>query len=399
MNLQWSKAQYQMFFEDSKLARIRTYPKGRRFGATRGAMQAFFIKMLDGVTPLLWLDVNQGNITRYKEMYLNALLNRLPKDSWKYHGGINQLIIDKSIADFRSVTRLNDIEGMNYRLTFVNEAGIILKNRYVIENAIKPMLFDNSDSELICAGTPKGFNYFYELSEKGRKQTRNHLNRVYTTFDNPWINEDNVRELTEEIPEVVQQQEIYGQFISDELTLVKPSYIRRWDQPLPTPLTITVGVDLAISEKQSADYTAIAVLGRHRETGRIFIIDIRRDRVPFHRVLPFIEGVARTYRAELVGVESNQFQIAVAQELLRQTTLPIKPVHSYDDKVSRFMPVAARYEQGLIYHTPGLHKEYEKELLGFPNNCEHDDMVDAVSLAYKSLDSLKSMQSLTIRDL
>ena len=51
------------------------------------------------------------------------------------------------------------------------------------------------------------------------------------------------------------------------------------------------------------------------------------------------------------------------------------------DKVTRFMPLAARYESGVICHARGLSPAFEDELLAFPVG-EHDDQVDALSYAY-----------------
>jgi phage terminase large subunit-like protein len=51
------------------------------------------------------------------------------------------------------------------------------------------------------------------------------------------------------------------------------------------------------------------------------------------------------------------------------------------DKLVRFQPILARYEQGLVYHVPGLPNEFEEELFAFPEG-EYKDQCDALGLAY-----------------
>lgn len=59
----------------------------------------------------------------------------------------------------------------------------------------------------------------------------------------------------------------------------------------------------------------------------------------------------------------------------------LRGVNAHSDKLTRFQPMLARYEQGLVYHTAGLPPEFEKELLAFPLG-DYKDMVDALGLAF-----------------
>ena len=79
------------------------------------------------------------------------------------------------------------------------------------------------------------------------------------------------------------------------------------------------------------------------------------------------------------------FQSAVIQELLRTTQLNCIGIIPVTDKVTRFQPIVARYENGHIYHAPNLIPEFEKELLIFPMSNKSPDMVDAFSMAFKAL--------------
>jgi predicted phage terminase large subunit-like protein len=75
----------------------------------------------------------------------------------------------------------------------------------------------------------------------------------------------------------------------------------------------------------------------------------------------------------------------VVQELLSTTSLPVRGVRPDRDKKTRALPLALRYEQGMVLHCR-LPSWFEDELTGFPLS-EHDDAVDAAVYAYQQLDS------------
>ena len=79
-----------------------------------------------------------------------------------------------------------------------------------------------------------------------------------------------------------------------------------------------------------------------------------------------------------VCVETTSFDGTFVHELLRSTLIPAVGVHPDRDRGSRTFALAARYEAGMVYHlrsAPGL-ADLEDELVAFPNG-QHDDLVDA----------------------
>ena len=145
---------------------------------------------------------------------------------------------------------------------------------------------------------------------------------------------------------------------------------------------VAMGVDLALSTKTSADYTAIVIMARD-EFGKLYVLDAVRERVDFPGALRLIRLMADKWSPKAIAIEQVAYQAVVVQELLRQTTLPIKGVTPDKDKVTRAQPLALRYEQGLVFHD-GLPSWFEDELLAFPQGL-HDDSVDALVYAYQSV--------------
>jgi hypothetical protein len=175
-----------------------------------------------------------------------------------------------------------------------------------------------------------------------------------------------------------------------------------------------VGVDLNASSSERADYSAavewvegpdhnLYFMGAYRKqlaeghrrwlTGRTDSMeygvtpvygepDGPRLLVPLERLGPGFAGVGGypkvpRHLARLC-IEAVMFQGTFVRELLRDSNLPAVAIHPDRDKVTRALPLAARYEAAKVYHlrsAPGL-ADFEDELVAFPNG-RHDDQVDA----------------------
>ncbi len=316
------------------------------------------------------------------------ILKKLPKSLWNWNIQKKELRLLGSVCDFRSADRPENWEGFGYKDIFLNEAGIILSDPYLFQNAVKPMMLDFSDSRLIAAGVPKGKmtkhgeHTFFTLAKRAEADTENRQYRLlqYTSYDNPFISHADIDDMREDMPEAVQQQEIFGKFVEQTGTAVKPEHIRYGNPPDLAALTITMGVDLAISTKTKSDYTAAVVVGRDGD-GNVYILDAKRIRTEFQGVLAFIAAMSETWQPSEIAIENVQYQASVIQELRRTTALPIRAVTPDKDKLTRFMPLQTRYEQGLVFHTERIGKDFENELLAFPVGA-HDDMIDAAAYAF-----------------
>src|SRR4051812_14507636 len=110
IDLKYTEAQHKMFFGNKERFVIIT--KGRRLGATRGAAQAFIEYALDGITPLLFVDVTQSNISKYYNRYFLPILKKLPTNiNWNWNEEKKILQIGHSIIDMKSAERSDSIEG------------------------------------------------------------------------------------------------------------------------------------------------------------------------------------------------------------------------------------------------------------------------------------------------
>ncbi|PIS44280.1 MAG: hypothetical protein COT22_11375 [Ignavibacteria bacterium CG08_land_8_20_14_0_20_37_9] len=181
-------------------AKFKVIAKGRRFGLTRGMALHVIEKCIDDESPILWVDTVNSNIERYFDRYFMPVLKNLDRGTWNYNRQKNELKIYNSIVDFRSAESPENIEGFGYKIIIINEAGIVLKNRRLWEESIRPMVLDFSASVLI-GGTPKGKKHkgcphlFYELFERGKSDGIRWKSFNYSTYDNPLLKRVDIDEM------------------------------------------------------------------------------------------------------------------------------------------------------------------------------------------------------------
>lgn len=199
-------------------------PKGRRFGATRGAAHACIEWAVQG-QPILWGDTIRGNIIRYWDRYFKPSL-----DANGIKENLNKETMVASIGtlggyiDFRSADRPENWEGFGYKKIILNEAGIILNDPYLYTNAVRPMMMDpGGQAQLFALGVPKGkmlrngqphpFHVLWQRVENGEVGYRG---KTYTSYDNGLLDPEDIRQLEADMSgmDAAQvRQEIYGEFI------------------------------------------------------------------------------------------------------------------------------------------------------------------------------------------
>lgn len=285
--------------------------------------------------------------------------------------------------DFWSLDSYDSIRGRKYACVVPDECAMVADFEDAWQQAIRPTLTDYQGDAWFMS-TPKQRSAFNRMKARYANDVLWQVSERPTS-DNPYIQSHEVESARLELPALVFAQEYLGQSVDMGGTLVKREHLRYGDAP--SGLRIGMGVDLAISQKETADYSAIVVVGYDKDSGQRYVLDCVRDRVSFHNVVDMVKRMADKWQPARINIEAVQYQVAVVQELLRKTSLPVKSVRPDKDKVTRFQPLQARYEQGLVTHVRSLMQDFERELLDFPA-AEHDDMVDA--LVYAEQAAVKS---------
>jgi predicted phage terminase large subunit-like protein len=172
--------------------------------------------------------------------------------------------------------------------------------------------------------------------------------------------------------------EWWGDFRSD--------YFQYYDE-LPKIEKTYMFIDPAISQKESADYTAIITVWITNDN-RIYVLDIFRERVLPDEIIDNAIRIAETYSVNAIGIEIVQYQKMLSIELKKQLILRNKFFRVFEmrpsgEKVARIRSVLQpRYSLMTIFHKRYWKNvaDMETEALKFPN-WKHDDMIDALASA------------------
>lgn len=145
---------------------------------------------------------------------------------------------------------------------------------------------------------------------------------------------------------------------------------------LKKDISIFVTSDMALSLKETADFTVLLVFAKLK-SGEILVLDVIRERFESTEHLKLFSSINAKYKPVMIGIENVQFQQSLIQQAVK-TGLPIKSLKADKDKISRALPIAALMENGMVYFRQKADylEEFEKELLQFPKS-KHDDQVDA----------------------
>jgi predicted phage terminase large subunit-like protein len=145
-------------------------------------------------------------------------------------------------------------------------------------------------------------------------------------------------------------------------------------------------IDPAVSEKESADYTAFVVVGVDEEKNW-WVLDAIHKRCLPGELIDTAFSLYTLHRPLIVGVEVQAFQKVLVyifnQEMVkRQIHLPIREVKADTDKFRRVLNLQPRVEEGKLF-IRNDHADLEQEMRRFPRG-KHDDLIDALA----SLDQL-----------
>lgn len=163
-------------------------------------------------------------------------------------------------------------------------------------------------------------------------------------------------------------------------------YYRRAD--LPTQfIQVVMSVDAAFKDKKSSDYVAAGVWGKSAD-GRVWLLEMRRERLSFTRTAAAITGLKASYpRVTKILIEDAANGPALIDQLGKSIT-GITPVPTTGSKESRAHAVSWVWENGqvMLPHPDDVPmiKPIVAEIQSFPDT-RNDDSVDCMVIALQHL--------------
>lgn len=198
-------------------------------------------------------------------------------------------------------------------------------------------------------------------------------------------NMDAIEEKKKEVNDIiVWQREYLLRIVAEEGQTIKDDWIQYYDEiPLGTTFAAT-GVDLAISKKDTANYTAMVSgkIGKIVDNTHIFIMPY-----PVNERLSGLETTQRAKEVSLKLGDNNLTKLWVEDvayqkmqiEVMRKEKLPVEGVKVSTDKRARLIVVSPYIEDGTVLFPRVGCEDLIAQLLGFGIES-NDDLVDAFTI-------------------
>jgi len=402
----FTEAQLEVFYNIDEDIYYVVLPKGRRVGFTHGAAKFCVDMMIQGHN-VLWVDVRQSNLEAYHTLFFEPELKKFRPKFWKHNKSEHYTTLLNGSIKFGSAEKPEGLEGFQYSIIILNEAGIILKGvkgRYLWKNAILPMTLQTKDGmkpRVYFIGTPKGkrakkdekhlskTSLFYELAERGYnkgKDFKRWLTKRYTTYDNPLLEAEDIEELKREVPVETRAQELEGEFVdvNNEAIFKRPWFTileklpdaQHWKR-------LIISCDTAFKANESNDNSAWGLILEF--TQGFLIIDAEYGKIEFPELITGVKEFYNRHNCKYynnninyVCVEDKASGQSLIQTLQRETSLPMKALPAKGDKVERANNVVPTCETGRVFLLKGAwNDDFLDELCEFNAAMDTpDDQVD-----------------------
>ena len=290
---------------------------------------------------------------------------------------------------FRSADDPERLRGPNLSGIYLDEASLMARAAYDI--SIGRLREQGERGWLGATFTPRGrLHWTYEVFAGGGPDVA--LIRARTA-DNPFLPPGFEAGVRGQYTSALAAQELGGEFVELAGALFRRAWFKMVDAA-PAGLTLVRAWDLAGTERDpqkatDPDWTAGVLMGKSADN-RYYILDVRRTRATAQAVEALVRQTAEEDgRAVPIWMEeepgsSGKFVI----EHFTRNVLAGWTFHGQKatgEKAERAQPFAAQAEAGNVHVLPGnWRKDVLDELETFPMG-NHDDIVDAASLAFSKL--------------
>lgn len=300
-----------------------------------------------------------------------------------------------SVFHFRTADDPQSLRGAGLDLMWLDEAAHIpTEEAYEVA---RPALSDKNGL-IITTTTPLGKNWLWKefWSEKSLADP-SQFRVEYTSIDNPYFPKEEWDWALEHYHPVMFKQEYMASFDAMEGVELQGGWLHYYTVGTPGPEEIVLpiakdgrvpvrkymAVDPAVSLSDRADHFAMALIGVTEDHTQAFLMDIYKERIPFPDQVSKIKEWFLKHRPEYIGIESNAYQRALAQQASRLEGMPpIVPIISRGKKSERILSMAPAFKIGKI-RIHKAHRDFIDEWVSYDSTQRNpeDDLLDAVEIA------------------
>lgn len=207
-----------------------------------------------------------------------------------------------------------------------------------------------------------------------------------STWPGKFPNSDAIKRMERSVASrIAWEREYMLNLVADDDQIISREMIHYYDV-LPEQLSgqyrrIIIGVDLAISKNDKADYTAMVSLDI-RGSGdkqRMYILpSIVNKRLSFHETVDNLRLLSDQFNYPKLYVEQTAYQAAVVQQL-NADGFNVTGVTPQSDKRARLNMIADKIQRGIILFPKNYSDALVSQLVHFGVE-KHDDLVDALTI-------------------
>jgi phage terminase large subunit len=209
MKVKLHKNQYQIAVDKT---RFKVLCAGRRFGKSVLARMTTLKWATDYPGRFFW--IVSPTYQMAKDIHWKDGFNlEIPQD-WiekKNEQDLEVVLKNGSRISLRSADKPDRLRGVRLGGLVVDEVASMRNWNDIWQAALRPTLTDYQSPALFIS-TPKGYNHFYELWERGQKENKEWKSWKFSTYDNPFIPKEEIETAKKELDEDAFAQEYLAEF-------------------------------------------------------------------------------------------------------------------------------------------------------------------------------------------
>ena len=383
--LNWQKT----VFTDK--TRFKIVAAGRRCGKSR----------LSAITLLIEaLNCPEGSSV----MYVAPTMGQARSIIWELLHDLGRPVIKTSHVNNLEITLINgrkilvrgadnpdSLRGVSLTYLVLDECAFIKQD--VWEKILRAALSDRKGRALFIS-TPSGRNWFYDVFNLGQSgEDEEWKSWHFTTQDNETIDPKEIEAAKRTLSSFAFKQEYLSSFDTSGADVFKEQWFKTGEEPKHG--SYVVAIDLAGFEevaknasaaKKKLDESAIAIV-KVTDDGDWFVHKVIHGRWDIRETAVNILKTIRDFEPIAVGIERGALKNAVLpylNDLMRKNNIyaHIQDLtHGNKKKADRVIwALQGRMEHGrILFNEDEDWEELKDQLLMFPTNGVHDDLVDALS--------------------
>lgn len=209
---------------------------------------------------------------------------------------------------FRSAASEDSLRGQSVDYMILDEAAFIKKD--TIETILLPML-NVKGKKCLFISTPKGKNYLYEYFLKGKK-TPKWKSLRFSTYDNPYVNEELINMFKETLPSKLFQQEVEAEFVDNSSVfnnIGELMCLNSYDEPISGE-KYYAGIDIGLIN----DASVLSILDSNGNLVKYY----RWDKIEAPELIEEIVKINIKWKFISIYIENNNQGLTIYQDLKRK---------------------------------------------------------------------------------